>query len=316
MGMWDCTCGVTYLPIKHGDKIRVILLRERVYTEDAGRSDYLAWVPVSLPIAGIYDDYGGIADVPSTNLAKFQAETIAAHALPLTEDETSGYRFLDEYPTTLRSLVRACERGYLKLDLLHDEHEKTRKTVRTGIFMVKESVYQAMIAPAGAGIGISRSRVEKWIAQSGSPVDSFRSAFANMRKSHLRRADPEVSDQDRNSLEVSSTSLRWSLQRLCDIHERFDPLALGPAEDCKLDKYPSLNAFTRVDWDAMDLAYLDTMVFLTTLRDELRRAIHPAMHTDQHDSKDGYDAHRVLAAYTVALCDEMEKTDDVRWKKG
>lgn len=286
MGMWDCTCGVSNLPIKHGDAIRLFILRERVFGEN------FSWVPVTVPFAGTYDNYGGIERVHTSNVTRFQLEVLAKVAEPIPSDELRGYPKLAKFPTTAQSVVRACERGLLRLNLVQDTDEQSRAAVRTGIFMVREKVYQAMISVPG--IGVSRPRVKRWLDQPRSPVESLRALYSEGGTPYLAP--------------LTLSSIR-------DLSEEgIDLLAQGPVWAMEAPSYRTLSDFTDADWALLKTEFLDATVFVTTLRTELRRRLHPAMHTDQHDGAMGYDAHRMLATLTLKWCDEMESDDKRRWE--
>ncbi len=69
MGSWNATCGVTQLPITAGDRVVLVplivkqpdfLARDNLGGTGSTSNDCIAQ-PFSLPIAGEYDDYGGIA---------------------------------------------------------------------------------------------------------------------------------------------------------------------------------------------------------------------------------------------------------------
>lgn len=68
MGSWNASCGVTQLPITAGDRVVLIplivkqpdfLARDNLGGTGSASNDCIAQ-PFSLPIAGTYDDYGGI----------------------------------------------------------------------------------------------------------------------------------------------------------------------------------------------------------------------------------------------------------------
>jgi hypothetical protein len=63
MGCWNGTCGVSGLPIRAGEKIRVFILQyqnnEQIEGGGSCYSNHL-WTPYGPAIEGTYDDYGGI----------------------------------------------------------------------------------------------------------------------------------------------------------------------------------------------------------------------------------------------------------------
>lgn len=69
MGSWNATCGVTQLPITAGDRVVLVplivkqpdfLARDNLGGGGSSDNDCIAQ-PFSVPIAGEYDDYGGLA---------------------------------------------------------------------------------------------------------------------------------------------------------------------------------------------------------------------------------------------------------------
>lgn len=65
MGCWNATCSLTNLPIFAGDKIVVIPLMKKKNNKEPYYSCYPTdtFVPLSLPVVGKYNDYGGIEDI-------------------------------------------------------------------------------------------------------------------------------------------------------------------------------------------------------------------------------------------------------------
>ena len=69
MGCWNGTCGITFLPICSGERVRGILLADDFYKgrplHSGGSFCYPddLWHPIELPLIGTYDDYGGIKDI-------------------------------------------------------------------------------------------------------------------------------------------------------------------------------------------------------------------------------------------------------------
>lgn len=57
MGCWNKTCGLTQLPIYHGDKVVTFLIVESPYQESMCYNNAL-WQLIPLPIYGEYNDYG------------------------------------------------------------------------------------------------------------------------------------------------------------------------------------------------------------------------------------------------------------------
>jgi hypothetical protein len=65
MGCWNETCGITQMPIEHGDKIRMFLIVDSKHWNDSGVLHYSTdlWKPFGLSLKGTYDEYGRIENI-------------------------------------------------------------------------------------------------------------------------------------------------------------------------------------------------------------------------------------------------------------
>lgn len=67
MGCWCGTCAISHLPINAGDKIRLFFMTMQDYGHEEQGAGFCyshdVWYPRGLPIAGEYDDYGGIENI-------------------------------------------------------------------------------------------------------------------------------------------------------------------------------------------------------------------------------------------------------------
>lgn len=68
MGSWNGTCGVSKMPIRHGDRVKLILLKPTEHYRNictgSGFCDIEdMFTPLCLPITGEYNDYGYIEDI-------------------------------------------------------------------------------------------------------------------------------------------------------------------------------------------------------------------------------------------------------------
>lgn len=66
MGSWNGTCGLSQLPIKEGDKIVLFPLLKNKYADNGGAGftyNYNQYAPISIPVFGEYNDYGGIQKI-------------------------------------------------------------------------------------------------------------------------------------------------------------------------------------------------------------------------------------------------------------
>lgn len=138
MGCWCETDGVTQMPIRAGDKIRVFVLAYQGSPEGGGQCyNNEVWAPIGPPIQGTYDDYGGVENIVKSPDNKLLLEKI----------KSNWVEFEDEYDKVppikkmkLEEALHYIERDNAKLKNYKGEE------VPYGIMMVHEDIYQAMIA--------------------------------------------------------------------------------------------------------------------------------------------------------------------------
>lgn len=81
MGCWNETCGISQMPITHGDPVRLFLIVERSlprgYKQDVvlNYSSDL-WRPFGLPLKGTYDEYGRIENIEEDVMSDFLLESL------------------------------------------------------------------------------------------------------------------------------------------------------------------------------------------------------------------------------------------------
>jgi hypothetical protein len=120
MGCWNGTCGITQLPILSGEKVRLILIA-RVMQSDC------LYYPVTIPIPGTYDDYGGVMFGDDDPVVKTCLDRIKNFVTPTDQGDLQGLlRKEDDTAPYITDLM-------------------TREKVRPGIFMIREGVYQALV---------------------------------------------------------------------------------------------------------------------------------------------------------------------------
>ena len=314
MGCWDITCALTNLPICEGDPIRLFLLRQPMYDDSEWGHPWTRWVPASFPIQGTYNMYGGIHEYEESAVLQFQVECIKRYAV--RESVYRDEKFLDrgdeDFPNTMESLLSACERGFLKLNLPYTDwkdKEPAFKKVHTTMFVVHEEIYQHMIADSDRklpGIGTMHGRLEKdpysdkvkslrnsveWVAERAERVKVLE---------RLKESHPDLDLFD----EVHRIGLRGGLTSHMDGTP--DVLVVGNAHDSvNVEDWPALFKFTDEDWAELRQRLHEQDVFFWTMK-ELRREFHPAQYTDQYWYPDNnLDGNRLLAHYvdkmTVAL---------------
>jgi len=337
MGSSDRTCAVSHLPIQYKDPCRMIFLRQVLaWDDDLEPGDWqhvwTQWLPLGLPVKGLYDGYGrvmaGYSDkVPKGQTSphmpydpdavlRFQIESIARVAEPLPKDE--GWGALADFPNTIESLMSACERGWLRVRLprpsLRDEVPPTPVVCRVSPMYVSERAWQAVTSGSDDGIGVSRARLEKHYGND--ILASLRSTVEHYRDWPARREEMRetlaMAEESAEEVEKTMALLErvWprNLDGLGSQQERApDILVAGYDSTPDIQLRTSLYDFGDDDWAKLAELVLDTKVFFATYMHELRRHVHPEMYSDQFHLPDGgLDQHRMLAVYIQKWCQEME----------
>jgi hypothetical protein len=148
MGCWCETCGVTQLPINHGDEVRLfVLVANGNYRMLSGggcgggvcySSDL--WSPLGPAIHGYYDDYGGIEDFDENQETACLTEDIRDGWMPFEAKEYESRELTDISKMGLAEMLHWIERDRAKFRPHHKEI-----TRHLGQMMVHESVYQTMV---------------------------------------------------------------------------------------------------------------------------------------------------------------------------
>lgn len=68
MGSWNGTCGISKMPIRYGDRVKLVLLKPTEYYKSVSTGSGFCnaadmYTPICLPITGEYNDYGCIEDI-------------------------------------------------------------------------------------------------------------------------------------------------------------------------------------------------------------------------------------------------------------
>lgn len=331
MGCWDVTCGISHLPIQAGDPIRLSILRQPLYYDGIQKS-WATWLPVSVPLKGVYDNYGGIEGYENDRITQFQVECLKRFAVWGADPDGRYDKEPDdpEFPNTMESLLNACERGGLCFRMPYEDHaedkETTFKTVRTASFMIHEEIYQHMISGTDRnppGVGTRRHRLEKngdGGLLLGRGVDGLRSATEWTKGAEDRKElHQKLAEHDKEgSKDVSfliEKSYGLSLRDLGSHSEATPDLTcIGCEWKPKIENWPSLLEFTEEDWKELSNRVLEQEVLFWTMR-ECRRMIHPALHTDQWYYPDNnLDANRMLHHFidkmTVAIQEKAKRKQE------
>lgn len=332
MGMSDVTCAVSHLPIKHGEPCRMIFLRQQIAWDDQltnGTWEHVwaKWVPMSLPIKGVYDGYADLVkevpekgpDVPLdvTPVLKFQVESIARVALDLPPDEPrSGFADLEHFPNSIESLMFACERGWLRVKLplgrLKDDEEPKHRTLRVSPYYVSERAWQAMIASSeDRGIGTWRGRLQRHHENSRDMARGLRMAVDHYRdlpeRCERMTKALEGTEMEDDAEDLLDRIMPHMFRDLTPEHEMSpDVLVVGGDGEPDVRVYKTLFEFGEADWKELGDLVFDFKVFCGTLRHELRREIHPELYRDQfYYPHQGLEAPRMLRRYIDEWCLEI-----------
>lgn len=128
MGCWNETCGISQMPITRGERIVLFPLRKnnkKFYGGGFSNSTDM-YTPISIPIKGEYNEYGGIVNVDRSSLIVFN------QIVPLLE--LDKFEFKKEMPKTIEELILNIERKDIE---------------NMGFMMVHEEIFERMIEEIG-----------------------------------------------------------------------------------------------------------------------------------------------------------------------
>ena len=291
MGGTDITCGISGLPIKQDDPMRFIFLRQPApnYKSDHDHP-WACWLPMSLPVRGVYDFYGRVTKVEKTPLVKLMAETIGRVAAPLPEGDYTGYGDLGGFPKTIESLMAACERGFLSVRIPKDPNDELSEVLESKIspFYVSEEMYQACIhniEDEGKGVSTFRKRLTAALrGVDDKPGGALRHAYGwpeqRARMMALNEKLGLPSDDLMDAL--GSTSTLGLRDFISNMESTPDILGYGTNWKPDVSELKSLAEFTEEDWKQFDEEALAIRVFDFTLRLNLRREWYPTLAQGQY----------------------------------
>jgi len=129
MGSWNGTCMLSNLPIEVGDKIKLILLKDKFGLHELKRSGGYVYSdeifkPVYLPISGVYDDYGCIEKIVEDSNYKLIEESLKKQ---LGDVITVGSKRFEDNNYVLKDIIKGIERGSLKYIGVDKDEIKEKK---------------------------------------------------------------------------------------------------------------------------------------------------------------------------------------------
>ena len=133
MGCWNGTCGLSNLPILSGEKVVLFVLKHQKHAEtNSGGFCYPwdQWFPISMPIYGEYNDYGGVENFTGPHEMAFTHLMSDNINFKIDEEELNHNR-LNGKPANLDELINDyIERGVYK-DI--------------GFMMVRQDVFDTLL---------------------------------------------------------------------------------------------------------------------------------------------------------------------------
>lgn len=307
MGCWNVTCAVSHLPIQRDDPLRLLLLRQGVWHHDHEPSHpWAQWVPMSLPVRGWYDEYGGIKNVARTTITDLQVETIRRVAQPLTDEEKMHSSPLEEFPNTLNSIVAAASLGFLRLEF--DEG----RICHVSPMYISESMWRYLCRSIShEGVATRRARVaqtvKRAVARLQGSVTWYRER--DSRVEEIRRAPAEDQPAAEDLLEAMDLAHNLPPQELMGGYDSLpDVLVRGDLHDDPVWR-EGFEQFTVPDWEVFEDEVVDVWTFAHTYELDLRRSFHPNVHpTFQFDpTKGSVESHRLLLQRIQERCDDLDR---------
>ena len=176
MGSWNGTCGISNLPILHGEEIVLFIIKKNQHARN-GEGGYVycndQYEPFTFPIHGHYNDYGGIEAVSKNGEIAFKH--FIDKMIPAIGDKKG------QAPSDIEELVNDyIERG---------EYENI------GFMMVRKDIWDAMINDPGMKVEYEKT---KQAAQSF--IDSFKVKWNDLKTEY-----PE--DEDINEFNTATYRL-------------------------------------------------------------------------------------------------------------
>ena len=153
MGSWNGTCGISNLPIEHGDEVVLFIIREKNLSECRGGGFYAPadlFEPISLPIIGRYKGYGLIDNIENENLIlpKIVKMFEKNKLLYFSKDES----ILDIKKASLYEIIKEIEleniKGVEKLSVIKFyelEGIKKPEFLNIGIIMFHKELYDMLL---------------------------------------------------------------------------------------------------------------------------------------------------------------------------
>lgn len=149
MGCWNETCAISFLPIRAGEKIKMLCLENMVYDDETGKTVCYStdlYSPLCFPISGTYNDYGGIEDVDLNGMeVKIFLEVIHSRLIPMSKGKNQYHERAIPAKATWQKLMNGFQDGRVRLDGRFSGVRGSSARALVKVF-VKESVWDAIAA--------------------------------------------------------------------------------------------------------------------------------------------------------------------------
>ena len=196
MGCWNGTCGISQLPITAGRKIKAFLMLQSEYSEAIGGAGVCYstahFRPWFFPVDAHYNDYGSVEHITKDWNSDYMLETFQKWLAEgkvriLGHDEAEINDPQVKKFETLDDVFDCVERGALVFKTVKERlrgeppawvSEPTE--LRIGIFMVIDTIYDAMLAESTRFKGLKdnsyyNDRDEKWLEKAIKAINEARS---------------------------------------------------------------------------------------------------------------------------------------------
>jgi hypothetical protein len=154
MGCWNGTCGVSQLPIHHGEKVRLFFLVPNNYKEHPNTMVHSTalYEPGWYPIRAEYNDYGSVENIVDDWNSRFVHEALKTRAVVPTEDD-------------LESLIDQMERGTFQILTQRFNISSNSPAPHVpSLFMVREGIYTKLANTSDEDAWYMPTTTEGWDA--------------------------------------------------------------------------------------------------------------------------------------------------------
>lgn len=318
MGSWNATCGISHLPIRYRDPVKLLVVRYSNYKgfhECGGmlhHSDDI-FQPIGVALEGKYDDYGMPEDFKKTPGSQWLQEKLSLSfsgkdrfdPVVLDERVKKDDLPLDIATASLEQLVRAVERGGVwkvhnqrqpKTD--GDGEETVKWNEPYSIFMVHEYIWDQILehykkedakilAGGGSSWGWRASRLQE------------NEETCKVIRKFLQEYTPMTAEEAKNAPPGESIRLIW------DLRDKYEQV-VGHKSSIHWMDLTKMLPDKREDalWLFDQLLELKQII---DFMDQVRRGIFPQFGGGSQDIN--YEEHMILASWVQQYCQKRQDAD-------